>query len=433
VKPFTVPKLNERRAKRFSRRGGVYVLVLGVSTMIAVVGLGAIAVSRSQIRSTKAAADWCKAGIAAEAAVETAISLMNTQPTWRADYVSGGRVNVGALGGSTVGFALLDEGDGELDKGDKDNVTVYGYGGAGHAVRKYSIECTYQPPPVLPVLQFGVYASDGVTAGTAAVSGAPLGTPTLTVNGVLTSDVRVGTLNNTGTIIGEVRTGEPAITTFSDGSLSSISSRAVNISYSSLPSGTISNAVLSASRNPYGSVSSSGIYFIRVPLLSTLRITRSRINATVVIELGLTARLEITDAVNWTPFDPTLPTLIVNATALSTVRISGSSSALSEASLNVNFNPVGTPYAGIEDSDRLDSYPSEIRGVIHSINALATFQMDNSATVIGCVICQGALTITGGANVTYDPQLLIDPPLPYRTGTAGMVPVAGTWRWCVDP
>jgi hypothetical protein len=272
-----------------------------------------------------------------------------------------------------------------------------------------------------------------VTVGTASVTGAPLGTPGLTVNSLLTANVRIGSLSNSGSIIGEVRTGQTAVTSFSDGSLSSLSARAVTISYSSIPGGNISKALLSSGVNPYGSVSSAGIYFIRVPLLSTLTITNSRINATLIVELALTSRLVITGANNISPSDATLPTLVINSIATSTVRIGGTTGTLDESVASANFNPTSTPYQGVTDSDKTDSYPSEVRGVVHSISTLASIQVDSSAKIVGALICEGSVSLDGGATIAYDPQLLQDPPAPYRTGAAGMAPVAGTWKWQVLP
>lgn len=419
-----------------SRRGGVYVLVLGAATIIAVAGLGVIAASRSDIKTVRLASDWASAGVLAEAGVEAGIAAMNTSSTWRADHAAGGEVNLGNLNGAAgagagkVGFRLADPSDGDLKDSSTDPVTVYGYGRKGDAVRCFSLECRYQPAPALDVLRYGVYATGSISVASAVVSGGPLGAASLTVGngGTLTANVRVGTLVNSGTIVGEVRTGQVSLASLSDGSLGSIDARGVSISYSSIPGGSLRRVLLSAATNPYGAASPTGIYFIRVPALSTLRIGEARIAATLVIELGLTSQLELVDSIHWSPGDPSLPTLVINATALSTVRLGSSTASLSEASANVNFNPATTPYDGVGDTDKTDLYPSEIRGVVHVMSTLASVSLESGVTIAGTLISEGSLTITS-ATIRHDPQLLQDPPAPYRSGSASMRPVAGTWKW----
>jgi len=85
-----------------SRRGSVYVMVLMVSLIVMVIGLGSVALSRSTIRATTATADWSEAGVGAQSGVEYALAVMNSSSTWRTDTSSG----------STIGGAERGAGEG---------------------------------------------------------------------------------------------------------------------------------------------------------------------------------------------------------------------------------------------------------------------------------------------------------------------------------
>ncbi len=424
-----------------TRRGSVYVLVLGVAAMITVVGLSAIALSRTQMKSTLVESEWSRAGVLAQAGVEAAVTTMNTSTTWRADYAAGGEAAIGTLGSSGPGgpaaatFKIIDPTDGSLVKFDRDPVRVYGYGRVGDATRVYSLDCQYRPPPVLDVLNYAVYAGNSITCSNPmSVSGAPLGTPSFRNAGTLVANIRVGTLNNSGTIIGEVRTGVAAATSLSDAGRSAIISKAVTINYGSLPSGgEIRDTLLSATYNPYGPVSSQGVYRIAVPVGSRLTIRNCRIAATLIIDLNLLSTLEVRDAVNWNRPSGDLPTLVLTTAATSSVSISGTTADLSEATVGMNLNPTGSPYEGVEDSDTTDTYPSQIRGVIHIAGGLSSVPIGPTLSIVGTLICESSLTFDTGVDIRYDPQVLQAPPTAYQTGAAGMDPIAGTWKWQVLP
>lgn len=415
-----------------NRRGGAYVLVLGCATMISVVGLGVAAASRSQIKSSSAARDWAKCAVLAESAGETAVARINTDADWRSSIGTDEHVVIDD-GVDFGAFSLEDPVDGTLEKGEFDNVRVRALARVGQASRRFSFECAYRPPTTLDVLKYGLYASGSVSASNVTVSGAPLGASSLSVSNTLTANVRVGTLSNSGTIIGEVRTGETALATLRDSSLATLDSRAVTINFSSLNSGELRRCVLSAGVNPYGAASAAGLYVIRVPTLQTLRIREARISGTLIVELSLLSRLQIEGPLAWDAGAGEYPALVIKTIATANVNITGSKLTLDEQIHGVNFNPASAPYQGAGDTDTLDSYPSEIRGVIHALGVLPSITIGTNTTVVGAVICEGGVTINDAAKITHDPQLLIDPPAAYRTSAAGMSPVAGTWKAVVEP
>jgi len=430
-----LPSADCARPAPLVRRGGVYVLVLGVSTMIAVVGLGAIAVSRADATGAAAGRDWAKAGVLAESAIETALARMNTTTTWRTDYAAGAEVSVGVSGNASASFRITDPADGDLEKFGQDSATITGYGRVGTALRIYSVQANYRPAPTLGVLTFALYSGVRIQSsgsGAATVSGAPLGTPLLINTHTLAANVHVGAVANLGTIVGEVRTGDAPMTTFSNGGLASLSASAVTITYSAT-NDKIQKVLLSPAVNPFGSTSSTGTYFVRVPASKVLEIHKCRIVGTLIVELGAGSGLTVSDEVNWSSALANQPALVVYATGASTVKLTGGAGKLDENFVNLNFNPASTPYNGVSNTNRTDQYPGEIRGIIHVMGTLPSMTIEGDWPVVGTVICEGTLTLGDRASIIYDPRVLIDPPPAYQTGAAGMSPVAGTGKSEVLP
>src|SRR5688572_5792426 len=101
------------------RRGSVYAMVLGITMLITVIGVGALATSRVTARAAAASTDWQEAGCLAFSAVEHAIAKLNADAvispdTWRNPYVSGQTGFTCTLGGGTMSWALVDEDDGSV-------------------------------------------------------------------------------------------------------------------------------------------------------------------------------------------------------------------------------------------------------------------------------------------------------------------------------
>jgi len=314
-------------------------------------------------------------------------------------------------------------------------VSIKAIGTVGKAVRVFAVNAQYVPPPALDVLSYAAYAALGCTTeGAVSIVGGGLRSGTVLNNsGNLAADVWAGSISNSGTIAGEVRTGQAALLPLSDGTLNAYVTSGTVISYSALSSGTMKKVLLSAQSNPYGSPNASGTYVITVPFNSTLIIRRSRIVATLVVRLSLASSLEIVDEVNWDRPSLDQPSLVVLATAACSVTLSGSTRNLSEASENCNFNPSTTPYNGQSDTDETDLYPSQIRGIIHITGQLTSTILNNNVSILGTVISESSLTMQTGAKITYDSTVITSPPTPYRTGTASMMPVPGSWVWLPEP
>src|SRR5690349_17468631 len=76
-----------------ARRGGAYILVLGVALLVTVIGAGALLATRVSGKEARTYTDWEEAGTLAQSAVEQAIACLNQQiaanpGTWRNAYTS---------------------------------------------------------------------------------------------------------------------------------------------------------------------------------------------------------------------------------------------------------------------------------------------------------------------------------------------------------
>lgn len=174
--------------------------------------------------------------------------------------------------------------------------------------------------------------------------------------------------------------------------------KGVVIPYASIPGGAITNCVLSAASNPFGSPSPTGVYVINCNG-NALTIDRCRINATLVIinarsdsKVGSTCLIQAPAG---------QPAILVDGSLMLELRASD----FAESSTG-NLNPSGTPYLGVSDSDTADSYPSMIEGVVFVTgNLYVTSSSD--ATVEGVVLVGGAIRVDSRLNVRHRP-----PPTP---------------------
>jgi hypothetical protein len=411
----------------------VYILVLGASTMIAVVGIGAVALSRSSVRATVAGSEWSEAGIAAQSGVEYMVAVMNSSSTWRSDLKSGKPYGPFAIGRAKVAVTVVDEVDNDLSDDIAESVRVYAVATINSSTRTYS--ALVQPASTVgyDVLRCAVHAAGDITiSGNAVSSLGPISCNAKVSNSVQpTVDIETSTLSSTGFITGYVQTGVTAKTMPGNTAMSSLSAVATTIAYSAT-GGAIDKEVLTPTLNTIsGTTNASGVYAISVPLLSTLRIKRSRLQASLVVTLGASAQLIVQDENLWDPAAPNLPALIVQGALLSSVTLGGSSTAgpLSESTVATNYNRAGAPYNGITDSDTTDTYPSELHGLYHIYSAIP-LTINSNLKTIGCIIAGGTVTISTAAQLAANPTLLSSPPSGYADPVNSTMRVApGTYRW----
>ena len=417
-----------------ARRGSVYVLVLGASLLVSVVGLGAVLLSRTSIRATTTSRDWSEAGIAAQSGIEYAVAVMNTFSTWRTDATSGGPIGPIGIGRARVMVTLVDETDGNLSNDSTQPVRIYSVATVGAATRCYSAQAALISTAGLDVLRCPVHTAGNITSsGNAVVTLGPLSSAgTLSNSASLTSDVEANSVTSSGFILGYVRTGMPAKTMPDATAWNALIGSATAISYGSLGGGKFDKDILTPGLNTAtSSTNAAGVYSINVPLLSTLTIRRSRLQATLLVALGIGSSLVVQDENLWDPGSSNLPTLIVQGSLGSSVTLGGSSTSapLSEVTLSTNYNPSGAPYNSVTDSDRLDTYPCELHGVFHILSNIPT-TLGTNIKMIGTLVSAGNVTINTPATLTASPTLLSSPPIGYSDPAhSAMAVVPGTYRW----
>jgi len=431
-----------------SRRGSIYVFVLGASMLVVIVGLGALAVTRLNARVGAQANDAVEAAALAESAVEYALSRLAGNSSWRTYYVNGVETTPKPMGNGTISFKLVDEalgmagGDGSLSNNGFDPARAYGYGRVRGTVRVYSVRLRGATP--LDALRTTIAASDDYkqeTGGTLNTTGGPVST-----NGVLT---RNGTINGKAEVWGH--TGLGAVTggiTFTaakampDPAIFDMYKRmATEIPYTSFSGDKLVGNVLSAAANPTGGATNpNGVYYIQAPSSKNFELQIWRIKGTLVIECLDKATVRQLTAVCWEPHAAGFPILIIKHTTAGTTsdQIMPPPDTINEVTIGANLNPPGTPYNGACNSTigSTETYPSQLKGLIHVIAHLnnpndSEIKLDKGVRITGTMIADLQVW-TKDASLSWDSDLYFNPPVGYSTGPA-MIPVANTWQWEVGP
>ncbi|MFG0241948.1 MAG: hypothetical protein ACF8R9_04090 [Phycisphaerales bacterium JB054] len=431
-----------------TRRGSAYVLVLALSIIVTVIGATAIQSSRVGIRSAMTQRDAADAALVAQGGLDHLLQLIATTPEWRTVYgsapdLSAKLLSGGGFRGGSYTWELEDETDGDLFDDPADPVRVRCTAVVGQASRSLSVELAQSGSSPLDVLRMGFYTSKNVLSLTSTPSlvspDAPLGAMGTFHNSVeIIGDVEAGLITGTGTISGN----RDILATPKDMPPSSVfdlyKARATTISWTS-HYGTFEPGLLSPGANPYGAANAEGIYFLSVPAWDQLKLDKSRIVGTLLIDVGMGAKIKFDDLI-MEPAQPNMPTILIRTTSLSDeVSFRTGSSSLSESSIGVNLNPGHTPYRGSSDSQLNDSYATQINGLIHVLGSLGTVELQDGLTLNGCLLSESGIELVdGGAGrdwrITPSPSLTITPPEGYSTARGGgFAATEGSLRWDVAP
>ena len=118
---------------RRRRSGSVYILILGTSVILAVIGLSAAMVSRVQTRSVQAEGDWAEAQTLAVSASEGALAEIAAHSDWRTRY--SGTTRTVSFGRGTMRWSLKDEKDGDLGNNPNDPFLIVARGQVNRAAQ----------------------------------------------------------------------------------------------------------------------------------------------------------------------------------------------------------------------------------------------------------------------------------------------------------
>lgn len=413
------------KSRKF-RFGGAYVAVLALSSIVAAIGIGSIAVVRAQARANDALSDAAEARQYALSGIELGRLWISIDPTWRGNP-NGVWILDQTIGNGTFTLEVTDPTDGNIANRPYDPVILKATGKKGQAVQILQVTLTASPVP-LPALNYALHtggqldivASKQLNAGFATVStNGSLANNNIIVGGVQAlSKINLGKVTGTATI--------PSTT-------KSFPSSQVLNTYANLgtdinPGSSMHKGVLAPGYNPWGATNADGVYVIRPAGDFTLK--DSRINGTLVIVCTSGRTVTISNQVFLQPARSDYPALIVYGNV---IFANSSASLLSEASTNTNYNPTGAPYLGITDSDKVDSYPSEIQGLVH---VYGTVSFTGPCTIRGLLLCEStaaldAVRVGDSPTIIYDSSLYKNPPQGY-TSSVPMVPQQSSWLKVVN-
>ena len=279
----------------------------------------------------------------------------------------------------------------------------------------------YQPP--LEALAACVHSSGElkITSGKVlTANGAPASTNgKLNVDGTVEGDVHAASRDSGGTVAGTETVPAPEKSLPDAGVFEMYKSMATAIPYS----GDFNEHVLAPGANTYGGgLNADGLYYIDAGD-KDLKIKGTRILGTLVVDAK---KVTLDDAALLENYRSDYPVLIVNGNL--ELMLKTDELGLDEFAWTTNFNPAGAPYGGATDSDQADTYPNEIRGLVHAIGETT---VKETTRVRGVVISENKVAFKGANEIVHNPDLYENPPLGYAE-QAGMRISPGTWCQVVD-
>lgn len=388
--------------------------------LVSVIGLTALVAARIESKSQQAACGATRARVNARSAIEIATAFTYSDAAWRSHYSSFSSLMPMTLDRGACS-ATITQPDGTVLVVDSDDpVQLSSIGTMGlfaqpQAIYKWTVAAHH---PALNLLAMAAHANGSMTVNdTVTADEAPLSTnQTLTNWGTINGDIEARTLANYGVITGLKTLNGPAKTMPSATVLEYYRSRATTLSAFSVGA-VMEWRLLSPASNPYGTANADGLYYIRPS--GDLTIRNDRIVGTLVVELGSGHVLTLEQGLSWEPARSDYPTLIVVGNCQM-----WTATTLNESGI-INFNPSTTPFEGVYDEDRIDTYSSSIKGVIHVIGATSVTAIYGSTHTVGAVIAEGSLNLYNGAVLTADLNLMSSPPQKYRLNW--LVLDQGTW------
>lgn len=429
---------------KHGRRASAYVLVLGVSMMVTVIGLSALMVARTNTRMVTQGNDWSQAWFLAMSATEHALTVLDIQEaTWRSTYASGETAQQHDFGGGSFRWVLVDEADGDLGNDDTEPVRLYGIGEVGEARRVNSVLLQPRGGNPLTCLEVSLHAKADLCFNGGLQSDQIISTnqnATQSDSASIVADVEaVGTIslnNHTGTATeGITPRSMPDVNTVFDYYINHAVAHGTWLTINDIIAyegkNKIQDVVLSPATNPYGggNTSPEGIYVVDC-MNQFISVRTARIVGTLVLlDPGLDSW--INDQLNWEPAVANYPALLVQGNMM----FNFTDASLGEKGNRTNYNPPGTPYPypdGEPNGDEADTYPSILKGLVYVSGDL---EITKYPHVEGVIVVGGTFTSSQsqGLNVTYQQTFLNKPPPGFGSAVGRMSPVMGTWQWTELP
>ncbi len=414
------------------RRGSMYVVVLGSTMVITVIGLSALMLARVERTSAEGTADLSAARFYAQSAIEMGQHNIREDSNWRQTYSNGVWDADNLIGTGKYTLEGIDPADGDLNNSPTEPVLLLGTGFEGRS--RYKLQVTMvSKSKALTCLEVAMHAGTDLNFNSATVQ-SNLVTISANNNVTATSASVYPTVEVVNTISGAMyrsamKTGITPRTMPDATAFDYYRLNGTPIVHALLPKSqgktTIEKALISPASNPYGDrvTNPKGVYVIDC-LGGDLRIRSVRIVGTLVIlNPGV---LSVSGCLNWEPAIANYPSLLVRGNA----ELAITNIALMEdpAVYDTNYNPAGTPYQGVQDTDKLDSYPSIITGLVYASGDLTT---RTYVRIDGVLVAGNTLTAQDNLSLTYRSTFYDNPP-PGFGAAPEMVVSPGTWKQLVD-
>lgn len=405
------------------RRGTAYIMVVAIAGLAGVTALSVMFLLGAQRRIIELQADAGAARSIAVSALERATAMIDADEKWRWNRTSGAWVSAAPLGAGAYTIEVTDPVDGDLGDSDGDPVRISASASVGSATQFAT--ATLQPErDGIEALQWGVFSVGDIAVELLATVNAntdvrAAGNVSANLANVWPRVVATGSVGGM-TYYGGTVQGAAAVAGPDPALIDEYVARGTRISFSSLSSGRLERTVLSPQLNPLGTAAGgAGIYVIDCAN-QTIDVRRLRVLGTLVLlDPGPGSRVR--ETVRFDPAVEGYPSLLVRGG----IELNTLSSALSEATEVVNFNPPGAPFAGVTDSDKVDTYPSRFTGLIY---ATGDVSVTGTLRASAPLLVGGRLTVTGSIDSSYvDGDIPLAPP-----GFGGelrlVVDGEGVWR-----
>lgn len=122
------------------QRGTAYILVLGITAMFVVIGIGGTLLGRIALQQSELEDDIAAAGLIAEAALDVMHKRIDGSTTWRSLVANNTWSGPETIGTAQVQFKFVDEIDANLSGNTNQPFRLYAKATVGRAVRVYSVE-----------------------------------------------------------------------------------------------------------------------------------------------------------------------------------------------------------------------------------------------------------------------------------------------------
>lgn len=417
---------------RYRRRGSMYMMVLGCTMLVAIIGLTAASALRVELKTSTRYGDFTQARLLARSAFDWGFQQIKSDTNWRTNFPSGEWIHNQPMGTGMFSLYVTDPLDADLTDSVDDPLLLRGVGMQNDT--RYELQVTMvsraKPLECLGVaLQSGshmTYTSAVVNSDRLIASNANMAS----TDSIINTDVETyGSINGSGymgsAVSGAARRSMPdpaeAFTYYM--------TNGTYIDSSLLPTDAtgdpvLANVLLSPTSNPFGAPNPKGIYIIDSSL-KNVTITNCRIVGTIVLPRpGPDSK--ITGAIHWEAAIENFPILMVDGQITFNFDASIPLSESVADPSTANFNPPSTPYLGVWDDDLLDTYPTVMRGLVYCADSANTL-IGSHAKFEGVLVVGATTDLSGSVSLSYRSIYWNDPPPGFRD-TPQMVVAPRSWR-----